>query len=145
MNIAKVKRWLKYKRAWETLPPAEAKELQDEYQDLTAPLILIGDTRHSLEDQLQTEILGIRNRKKIRVTEDALKELQEKLEILAIDILRTAAQDAYTRTRIRGGGEVTVDEDMIHLAYLDILAFSDPIDLQRYNDLCEELLGGGEL
>jgi len=145
MNIAKVKRWLKYKKAWENLPPEEAKQLQDEYQDLTAPLILIGDTRHSLEDQLQRQILGERNKKRIRVTEDAILELQEKLEILAIDILRTAAQDAYTRTRIQGGREVTVDEDMIHLAYLDILAFSDTYDLQRYNDLREELLGGEEL
>lgn len=145
MNPKKIVKWLKYKEAWETLPPAEAKELQDEYWAQEAPKILIGSTRHSFEAQLQREILGVRNKKKIRVTEDALKELQEKLEILAIDILRTAAQNAYTRTRIRGGGEVTVDEDMIHLAYLDIIAFSDPIDLQRYNDLREELLGGGEL
>lgn len=143
MNPKKIVKWLKYKG--ETLPPAEAKELQDEYWAQEAPTILIGSTRHSLESKLQRQILGTRNKKRIRVTEDAILELQEKLEILAVDILRTAAQDACTRTRINGGREVTVDEDMIHLAYLDIIAFSDPIDLQRYNDLREELIGDEEL
>lgn len=36
MNVTKIATWLKYKKAWENLPPEEAKQLQDEYQDLTA-------------------------------------------------------------------------------------------------------------
>ena len=136
--------WRKYKEALEEGYPEEIEETYQNYLDHKGVRVEIQTPVEALEDKVHDTWMGIRNPNKAHVTSEAIREFRKMLEHLAADLLRSAGSLAWIRAlrEHQGEGDVIIDEDIVYLAYLDMITSEDEETIEYYNALYKSLIYG---
>ncbi|MFB2623240.1 hypothetical protein [Methanothermobacter marburgensis] len=140
--------WRKYKGALEEGYPEEIEETYQNYLDYEGVRVEIQTPVEALEDQVHENWMGFRNPNKAHLTSDAILEFKRILEYFAGDLLHSAGSLAWIRAlrKHEGKEDVIIDEDIVYLAYLNILSglitSEDEETLKRHNALYRSIIYG---
>lgn len=141
---SRLEAWRKYKEALEKGYPEEIEETYQDYLDHDGIRVKILTPVEALEDQVHDTWMGIRNPNKAHLTSEAIREFRKILEHLAADLLHSAGSLAWIRAlrEHQGEGDVIIDEDIVYLAYLDIITSEDDETIKDYNALYRSIIYG---
>jgi len=141
---SRLEAWRKYKEALEKGYPEEIEETYQDYLDHDGIRVKILTPVEALEDQVHDNFMGIRNPNKAHLTSEAIREFRKILEHLAADLLHSAGSLAWIRAlrEHQGEGDVIIDEDIVYLAYLDIITSEDDETIKDYNALYRSIIYG---
>ena len=141
---SRLKAWMEYKEARERGYPEEIEETYQDYLDHEGVRVKILTPVEALEDQVHDTWMGIRNPNKAHLTSEAIREFRKILEHIAAGLLHSAGSLAWIRALREHQGEedVLIDEDIVYLAFLDILTSGDEETIEDYNALYTSLIYG---
>ena len=145
---SRLEAWRKYKGALEEGYPEEIEETYQNYLDYEGVRVEIQTPVEALEDQIHENWMGFRNPNKAHLTSEAIREFRKILEHIAADLLHSAGSLAWIRALREHQGEedVIIDEDIVYLAYLNILSglitSEDEETLKRHNALYRSIIYG---
>lgn len=141
---SRLEAWRKYKEALEKGYPEEIEETYQDYLDHDGIRVKILTPVEALEDQVHDTWMGIRNSNKAHLTSEAIREFRKILEHIAAGLLHSAGSLAWIRAlrEHQGEGDVIIDEDIVYLAYLDIITSEDDETIKDYNALYRSIIYG---
>ncbi len=143
---SRLEAWIKYKETRETGYPEEVEEALQTYKDHAGVRVKIQNPREALETQIHEKHMGIRNPHKAILTPEAMYELESMIQALANQLFDEAGSLAKIKTlREKGEGDVIITPEIVRLAYLDVLSYTDDPLIDKYNDAYKELIWGEEL
>ena len=139
----KMESWRKYREALTHGEPAEIVETLQDYQDHAGVRVKIQNPREALEAQIHDNKMGIRNPHRAILTPAAMQELESMIRALANQLLSEVGTLAWIKTlrENKGEGDVIITEEVVRLAYLDILSYSDDELVEEYNTKYKEVMG----
>lgn len=139
--------WRKYKGALEEGYPEEIEETYQDYLDHEGVRVKILTPVEALEDQVHDNFMGIRNPNKARITSDARHEFRKIIECLAASLLQSAGTLAWIKALKEHNGKegLTIDGNIMYLAYLDLISSGDEETINEYNELYKSLIYDEEM
>ncbi len=143
----KLETWMKYKETRERGYPEEIEETYQDYLDHDGIRVKILTPVEALEDQVHDTWMGHRNPNKAHLTSEAIREFRKILEHIAAALLHSAGSLAWIRALREHQGEedVLIDEDIVSLAYLDLITSNDEEAINEYNELYKSLIYNEEM